>query len=231
MAEESKSRRSSASSRKTAASKPRSAGAKKPAARKTTAKKPAAAKSSSAKKPAAAKTRAKSTTAKSTRSKSAAAAKHPTAMAPAAKPGAERSRPPVNIQPIASSATNGGSEERSGQSGKRKEMPPAGSISAPSIGPNTKIDYVPPEERLADHEISNVDAMGLDKRRSVVGGSYSPSLARQATLYGIFLAVAAALVIGFLVLANQLDQPPDSYPDEAPWSQADAPQRSPEPLQ
>jgi hypothetical protein len=59
--------------------------------------------------------------------------------------------------------------------------------------------------------------MGMDKRRSVVGGSYSPSLGRQASMYGIVLAVIAALVVGFVLLANQLDQPETNYPDTAPW--------------
>ena len=110
-------------------------------------------------------------------------------------------------------------------------MPPASQTPAPSIGPNTKIEYVPPEERLDRDKISDTDAMGLDKRRQVVGGSYGPSLGRQATLYGIFLAVIAALTIGFIVLANQLDKPPETYADEAPWAQPQSAQRPPEPLE
>ena len=90
-----------------------------------------------------------------------------------------------------------------------------------------------PEERLLwrRHDQSDTDAMGLDKRREVVGGRYSASVARQATLYGIFLAVLAAVVIGFIVLAGELDQAPAEYEDEAPWSQPDAPQEPPAPLQ
>jgi hypothetical protein len=101
---------------------------------------------------------------------------------------------------------------------------------APSIGPHTTFELPPPEERLAGREQSDVDAMGLDKRRAVVGGQYSPPLARQATVYGIVIAVLAALVIGFVVLANKLDQPPDEYADEAPWSQQEAAQRPPAPI-
>ena len=93
----------------------------------------------------------------------------------------------------------------------------------PSIGPHTEIEHVPPEERLAGHDISQTDAMGLDKRRSVVGGSYGPTLARQASMYGIFLAVVAALVIGFILLANELDQPPETYEDTAPWQDSNIP--------
>lgn len=108
---------------------------------------------------------------------------------------------------------------------------PANEITAPSIGPNTQIDHEPPERRLDYDKISDVDAMGLDKRRQVVGHSYSASFGRQALLYGIFLAVVAALVIGGKMLADELDAPPAEYADEAPWSQPDAEQRSPRPLQ
>jgi hypothetical protein len=101
---------------------------------------------------------------------------------------------------------------------------------APSIGPNTVIEKDDPKERLARHDQSSTDAMGLDKRRSVVGGRYSPSLGRQATMYGIFLAVVAAIAIGFVLLANELDKPPKSYPDKAPWARADAPNIPPPPL-
>jgi len=103
-------------------------------------------------------------------------------------------------------------------------------VTAPSVGPHTKFEKDDPEERLARHEQSSVDAMGLDKRREVIGGSYSPSLARQLTMYGIFIAVVAGIVVGFLILANNLDQPPEKYADEAPWSQADAKQIPPAPI-
>jgi hypothetical protein len=101
---------------------------------------------------------------------------------------------------------------------------------APSVGPHTKFEKDDPEERLARHDQSSVDAMGLDKRREVIGGSYSPSLGRQLTMYGIFIAVVAGIVVGFLVLANNLDQPPEKYEDLAPWSQADAREIPPAPI-
>jgi hypothetical protein len=82
---------------------------------------------------------------------------------------------------------------------------------------------VPKDEAGAKHEVSEVDAMGLDKRREVVGKSYGPSVARQASMYGIFLAVVAALVIGGKLLADELDQPPDEIKAEAPWTGTDEP--------
>jgi hypothetical protein len=104
-------------------------------------------------------------------------------------------------------------------------------ITAPSIGPNTIIDREPAKERLARHDISNVDAMGLEKRRSVVGHRHAASFARQATLYGIFLAVVAVLAIGAKILVDKADQPPATIEQQAPWAQPDAPQRPPKPLQ
>jgi hypothetical protein len=99
---------------------------------------------------------------------------------------------------------------------------------APSVGPHTTLEKHDPETVAAhEHEQSDADAMGLDKRRAVIGGCYSPSVARQATLYGIFVGVIVALGIGFKLLADKLDEPPANNPDKAPWSQHDAPQIPP----
>lgn len=85
---------------------------------------------------------------------------------------------------------------------------------APSVGPHTTVTRRPHSE----HGQSDVDAMGLDKRREVVGQSYAPSFGRQAAMYGIFLAVLAALVIGGKLLADELDQPPAEVKDQAVWT-------------
>src|SRR5215212_10100541 len=98
-------------------------------------------------------------------------------------------------------------------------------VSAPSLGPDTVIEREPPQERLARHEQSDVDARGKDKRRAVVGQAYGPTRKRQLVLYGIFLAVVAALVIGGKILIDTLDQPSDTNANAAPWSQPGAPQR------
>jgi hypothetical protein len=86
---------------------------------------------------------------------------------------------------------------------------------APSVGPHSTFTR---KAHVEGHETSDVDAMGLDKRRAVVGESYAPSFGRQATMYGIFLAVLAALVIGGKLLADELDQPPAETKDEAVWT-------------
>lgn len=133
----------------------------------------------------------------------------------AAKKGAETRK--RNAAAKAESQSNGSTGE-----GKSK-MKPANEITAPSIGPNTVIEKEPPEERMARSNASDTDAMGLDKRREVVGGRYSASIVKQLTLYGIAVAVIAALAIGFILLAGKLDQAPDSYADEAPWTNSDTP--------
>ena len=106
------------------------------------------------------------------------------------------------------------------------------SVTAPSVGPNTTFEREDPEERLARHEQSDTDAIGLDKRREVIGGSYGPSVGKQAVLYGSVLAITALLVIGFILLAGKLDQPPDTVEDRAPWAtEPEAGQEPPDPIQ
>ena len=121
----------------------------------------------------------------------------------------------------------GASEDARADDGEK----PASEIPAPSLGPNTDLgEKVPPEERLAKHEQSEVDAMGLDKRRTVTGQQYGASFAKQATVYGIFLAVVVVLVIGGKLAADELDKGPEVNPDKAPWSQAEAEQTPPAPI-
>src|SRR3954451_23196907 len=105
-------------------------------------------------------------------------------------------------------------------------------ISAPSLGPNTVIEREPVEERLARHEQSEVDAVGKDKRRPVVGKSYGPSKTRQLVLYGVFLAVVAVLAFGgYLLIQSQDTGVGKNVPNTAPWSKPGAKQIPPKPIQ
>ena len=120
------------------------------------------------------------------------------------------------------------SPSNGGGNGKRDEQ----NVSAPSLGPNTVIEREPVEQRLARHEQSEVDAMGLDKRRPVIGQSYGPSKARQFALYGVFLVVVAALVVGAIIAVGQLDTPVGKHvPNSAPWSKPGVKQIQPKPIQ
>ena len=91
------------------------------------------------------------------------------------------------------------------------------------------IEHVPPEERLDLEQISDVDAMGLDKRRQVGGQRYGASPAKQLAVYGGALAVLVALLIGAKLLTDELDKaPPEGEVPPAPW--ADAEQKPPAPI-
>ena len=97
---------------------------------------------------------------------------------------------------------------------------------APSIGPNTVIEKDTPEERLARHEQSKVDAMGLDKRREVIGGDYSASFGKQLFRWAIVVVIVVAAGFGAKLLVADLDKAPAHPADKAPWSgthQAPAP--------
>lgn len=78
------------------------------------------------------------------------------------------------------------------------------------------------EERSPDSEQqqqrSDVDAMGQDKKRQVVGQGYGPSKKRQLAYYGIFLAIVVVAYLGFKVAVSELDKAPAKDADKAPWS-------------
>jgi hypothetical protein len=86
------------------------------------------------------------------------------------------------------------------------------------------------EERTA-HTPSDLDAMGLKKRRPVTGGVYGPTRARIVTRFAIFFAIVILFLVGAKIAVDRLDQPPDSYEATAPWADPDAEQRPPKPLQ
>lgn len=74
---------------------------------------------------------------------------------------------------------------------------------------------------------SDVDSMGLDKRRPVVGQQYGASAKKQLTVYGIFIVVVVALAIGFLTVVNGIDGKEIPLEDTGPWTAAGASQEAP----
>jgi hypothetical protein len=86
------------------------------------------------------------------------------------------------------------------------------------------------EERTAQRP-SDVDAMGLDKRRQVRGGTYGPTRARIVARFAIFFAVVIVLAVAAKIAIDELDQPPASNEAKAPWAEGDGAQRPPKPLQ
>ena len=111
-----------------------------------------------------------------------------------------------------------GEEERDKSRDGTEVEQESGEPAAPSIGAKTEIEHVPPEERLAGHEHSTEDAMGLDKRRQVKGESYGPSRTRVIVSFLVFFAIVGLLFIGLLVAVDRLDQPPDTVKAQAPWA-------------
>jgi hypothetical protein len=99
---------------------------------------------------------------------------------------------------------------------------------APSVGPKSVAFHHP---RGGPRDDIDTDAMGNDKRRQVVGKSYGASAAKQATVYGIFIAVVIGLFIGGKILVDKLDQPPDHIATQAVWAKPGAPQHPPKPLE
>lgn len=77
-------------------------------------------------------------------------------------------------------------------------------------------------DEAKQHEQSDVDAMGQDKRRAVVGHSYGPTRRRQLMFFVMVGGVFLLLIGGSIAAIKAFDQPEDNYPDKAPWSQAAA---------
>lgn len=83
------------------------------------------------------------------------------------------------------------------------------------------------QEHSEAEQAGNVDAMGRDKRRTVIGGQYGATVRKQLAVYGIFVAVVAVLVIGSLTVVSSIDNREMPLEDTAPWTQAGADQQLP----
>jgi hypothetical protein len=239
MAEEKDTPRRSSGARKRAPAKKPAARGKQAASSGGAKAKPASAKAkttSSRKNAASAKGTSTSARAKSGAAKpKSGAAKTKASAKPAAQARAKRpSSPAQTRRPPLPERTEEPPEARAEGTERTKsaaEEFPTDHPTAPSLGPHTVIEREPVEERLARHDQSEVDALGKDKRRAVVGKTYGPTFARQASLYGAFLAVVAVLAFGFIKLAQHADEPPASNPAKAPWATTpDVKQHPPKPL-
>jgi hypothetical protein len=89
---------------------------------------------------------------------------------------------------------------------------------APSAADITKLEKFEASEEAKQHRPSDVDAMGQDKRRQVVGHSYGPSRRSQIMFFVAVGAVAVVILGGWLVLVGLFDKPPTHFKDSAPWS-------------
>jgi hypothetical protein len=77
---------------------------------------------------------------------------------------------------------------------------------------------------------TEVDAMGKDKRRAVVGGQYGASARKQLLVYGAFFAVVIVLAIAFLTVVDGIDNREIALEDTGPWTEATAEQTAPRPI-
>jgi hypothetical protein len=73
-------------------------------------------------------------------------------------------------------------------------------------------------ERAKRRAPSDVDAMGQDKRRQVVGHSYGPSAKSKIMFFVAVAAVFCVIVGGWFLLVGLFDKPPTHFKDSAPWS-------------
>jgi hypothetical protein len=78
------------------------------------------------------------------------------------------------------------------------------------------------EERSAD-----LDAMGNDKRRQVIGRQYGATVRKRLLVYGVFVAVIVVAIIAFLTVVSSYDNRDIELKDTAPWTQAGALQSPP----
>ena len=83
------------------------------------------------------------------------------------------------------------------------------------------------EDERDSEESGDLDAMGNERRRPVVGQQYGASKRKQLTVYGIFIAVVAVLAIGFFTIVGNIDNREVPLEDTAPWTAANAVQTAP----
>ena len=77
----------------------------------------------------------------------------------------------------------------------------------------------PYEESVAGR--SEVDAMGNDKRRQVIGGQYGATVRKRLVIYGVAVAVIVGAVILSLTVVSNIDNKEIPLEDTAPWATID----------
>ena len=112
-------------------------------------------------------------------------------------------------------------DDKSGKDGKSnfdEDAPGGASVPADGVG-----DWDPPHESEDESNFSETDAMGQDKRRTIIGQGYGPSRGRQLLYYGLAVGFIIALFIGGSIAVDKLDKAPAKDPDAAPWAGTQVP--------
>jgi hypothetical protein len=117
---------------------------------------------------------------------------------------AQRRRPGGRSKPPGSSSSGEGSHATRG--------------TAPSAADISELEKFEPSEEAKRRTPSDVDAMGQDKRRKVVGNTYGPTRRSQIMFFVTVAAVLVVIVGGWLTLVSIFDKPPTHFSDQAPWS-------------
>lgn len=99
-----------------------------------------------------------------------------------------------------------------------EDAPGGASVPADGVG-----DWDPPHESEDESKFSETDAMGQDKRRTIIGQGYGPSRARQLLYYGLAVGFIIALFIGGSIAVDKLDKAPAKDKDAAPWAGTQVP--------
>src|SRR5215210_1267638 len=105
---------------------------------------------------------------------------------------------------------------RQGRSKSRATKSPTRGT-APSAPDIRNLQMIEPSEEAKAAVPSDVDAMGQNKRREVIGHAYGPSRKSQLMVLGGVLAFFVLFFGGGKLLADKADEQPKSNPDLAPW--------------
>ncbi|MFN8150381.1 MAG: hypothetical protein U0R24_04540 [Solirubrobacterales bacterium] len=68
---------------------------------------------------------------------------------------------------------------------------------------------------------SDLDAMGNDKRRAVIGEQYGATVRKRLFVYGAVVVVIVVAVVAFLTLVTGYDNRDQPLKDTAPWAISD----------
>jgi hypothetical protein len=83
------------------------------------------------------------------------------------------------------------------------------------------------EESRGEERDADLDAMGNDKRRAVIGQQYGATVRKRLLVYGAVVGIIVVAVIVFLTVVSGYDNRDIELKDTAPWSKADAAQEAP----
>ncbi len=83
------------------------------------------------------------------------------------------------------------------------------------------------DESRGEERDSDLDAMGNDKRRQVIGRQYGASVRKRLLVYGAFVGFIIIAAIVFLTVVDNYDNREIELKDTAPWTEAGAAEAPP----